>query len=318
MIDQFGRTIDSIRISVTNRNNFTLKCLTNVVPNFIPKHLNAMDYNELSVEEIMKIIEVMSENGLEKVKIIGGEPLLRDDLSQIIRQIRTYKNIYEVALTTNGILLEERAEELKKSGLTRVNIQLPTLVPDKMVDSEGNRYLDKVLAGIEKAKSVGLTPIKLNVELMKGFNDDEIENFVAMAKSEEIDVRFVEIVPETHSQIYQSFFMSSSTVLDMVSDLMPLTKSDQQSLARYFKQPDSKGRVGLISPISCRFCDRCNCVSITADGFLKYCMNSKEEVALRPLMKIDKLFEKTLRRTIFNKPDAYQIHSEENQESVQY
>lgn len=303
MIDQYGRTINYLRLSVTDRCN--LRCQYCMPEEGVEK-INHEDI--LSYEEISKIVEVMSGMGVDKIRITGGEPLVRPGIEELIKMLNAHDQVREIVMTTNGTLLADKAEALKKAGLKRVNISLDTLDPDKFKYMTRGGNLEDVLAGIEAAKRVGLTPLKINVVLINGFNDDEIEKFVMMTKDDAIDVRFIELMPIGEVANWsKSHFISNQLVLERVPELKATTRQDPSSPANYYKLPESKGRVGLISPISCKFCDMCNRVRITSDGFLKQCLHGHEELALRPLLKSVQLLEHTLKRSVFEKPEEHEI-----------
>jgi cyclic pyranopterin phosphate synthase len=266
----------------------------------------------LSYEEISKIVEVMSGMGVDKIRITGGEPLVRPGIVELVKMLNAHDQVREITMTTNGTLLADKAEALKKAGLKRVNISMDTLNPDKFKAMTRGGNLEDVLAGIEAAKKSGLTPLKINVVLINGFNDDEIEDFVMLTKDDAIDIRFIELMPIGEVANWsKSHFVSNKIVLERVPALMSTTRQDPSSPASYYKLPDAKGRVGLISPISCKFCEMCNRVRITSDGFLKQCLHGHEELALRPLLKSVQLLEHTLKRAVFEKPEAHEIEKGE-------
>lgn len=303
MIDQFGRTINYLRLSVTDRCNLRCKyCMPE-------EGVEKLEHSDiLRLEEIDKIVGHMAFLGIDKIRLTGGEPLVRSGIVDLIKMLHGHEEVREITMTTNGILLADMAEALKEAGLRRVNISMDSLNPLRYHAMTRGGDLSKVLEGIEAAKRVGLTPIKINVVLIKGFNDDEISDFVNLTLDDEIDVRFIELMPIGEVATWsQDHFMSNQEVLDRMPELIPMINKDPSSPAVTYKLPNGKGKVGLISPISCKFCDNCNRVRMTAEGFLKYCLHSNEEIALRPLLKNEKLLLHTLRRTIFDKPEAHQI-----------
>lgn len=303
MIDQYGRTINYLRLSVTDRCN--LRCKYCMPEDGIDKvrHEDILTY-----EEITEVVQVMSQMGVDKIRITGGEPLVRPGIVDLVRQLTKLDSVNEVTMTTNGILLAENAEALKKAGLRRVNISIDTLNPTRFKEMTRGGDLSKVIAGIEAAKKHGLTSVKLNVVLIGGFNDDEIQDFVNLTRDEAIEVRFIELMPLGEvAKWNKSHFISNKVVLERMPELIPTISKDPSSPATYYKLPDGKGKVGLISPISCKFCDMCNRVRITSEGFLKQCLHSNEEIALRPLIKSITLLERTLRRTVFEKPEEHKI-----------
>lgn len=303
MIDQYGRTINYLRLSVTDRCN--LRCKYCMPEEGIDKvrHEDILTY-----EEITEVVQVMSQMGVDKIRITGGEPLVRPGIVDLVRQLTKLDSVNEVTMTTNGILLADNAEALKKAGLRRVNISIDTLNPTRFKEMTRGGDLSKVIAGIEAAKKHGLTPVKLNVVLIGGFNDDEIQDFVNLTRDEAIEVRFIELMPLGEvAKWNKSHFISNKVVLERMPELIPTISKDPSSPATYYKLPDGKGKVGLISPISCKFCDMCNRVRITSEGFLKQCLHSNEEIALKPLIKSVTLLERTLRRTVFEKPEEHKI-----------
>ncbi len=303
MIDQFGRTINYLRISVTDRCN--LRCQYCMPEEGVEKKKHR---DILSFEEIDALVSKMAEMGVNKIRITGGEPLVRKNLTLLISMINRHESIREITMTTNGIYLAEHADALKSAGLKRVNISLDSLKPDRYQAITRGGDLSMVLKGIEAAKRVGLSPIKINVVLMKGVNDDEIDDFIALTKDEPIEVRFIELMPvgeDGHGSTQH--YLSNTTVLDKYPNMKCLPKKDPSSPATYYQLPEYVGKVGLISPISGKFCEMCNRVRLSADGFLKYCLHSNEEIALKPLLKDEALLEHTLRRTVFMKPEEHQI-----------
>lgn len=303
MIDQYGRTINYLRLSVTDKCN--LRCKYCMPEDGIEK---VKHEDILSYEEITQVVEIMSQMGVDKIRITGGEPLVRAGIVDLVGMLSRLDSVREVTMTTNGILLSSMAEALKKAGLKRVNISVDSLNPARFKEMTRGGDLSAVIAGIDAAKKHGLTPIKLNVVLINGFNDDEIQDFVNLTMDDEIDVRFIELMPIGEvTRWNKSHFVSNKIVLERIPELIPTISKDPSSPATYYKLPGGKGKVGLISPISCKFCDMCNRIRVTSEGFLKQCLHSNEEIALRPLIKSIPLLEHTLRRTVFEKPEEHQI-----------
>ena len=307
MIDQFGRSIDYLRLSVTDKCN--LSCQTCV-------HQDCDEHIEhdalLTFFEMDKIVGILSELGIEKVRITGGEPLLRANIEQLIALLCRHGGINEVTLTTNGILLAEKAEQLKLAGLRRVNINLNTLNNDRYSEMTHGGNLDEVLKGVEAAKKAGLTPVKINVCLMHGVNDDEVDDFIRFSIREDVEVRFVEWVPSIHDG--NNLFVSNSDIRNRIQNLTPISSKDIQSCNRQFTIADSKAKIGFISPISQRFCGSCNCIRLTADGFLKSCLHDKEEVAIKQMLSNERLLEHVLRRAIFQKDEFFNFEDPINAE----
>ncbi|QAA35333.1 GTP 3',8-cyclase MoaA [Clostridium manihotivorum] len=303
MLDSFGRNINYLRISVTDLCN--LRCKYCMPEKGIAK---ACHDEILTFEEIQHITEKFAELGVNKVRITGGEPLVRRDILNLIERISTIKGIDEIAMTTNGILLKEYAKALKEAGLSRVNISLDTLNPDKYRDITKGGELKAVLEGIAEAKKVGLTPIKINVVLMKGFNEDEIKDFVDLTIDEEIDVRFIELMPIGQVKNWSlNKYLSNETVLNKVPELVEIEAKDSSSPAKYYKFPKGKGNVGLINPISCKFCSNCNRVRLTADGKIKPCLHSDEEIDIKALVRNGQDITKVLCDIVKNKPKEHDL-----------
>jgi cyclic pyranopterin phosphate synthase len=262
----------------------------------------------LTLEEIDEIVSTFVDLGVNKVRITGGEPLVRKGIISLIEKISRHSKITDLALTTNGIHLKEMAKRLKEAGLTRVNISLDSLDAKKYAMMTRGGKLQDVLEGIEMAKQVGLTPIKLNVVLIGGFNENEVERFVALTKDEAIDVRFIELMPIGEVATWSlENFLSNEYVLEKVPSLMKITSSDYGSPAVYYSLPGGKGRVGLISPISCKFCDTCNRIRLTSEGQLKYCLHSNEEFDLRTILRENGSLKELIKYSISQKPLEHSI-----------
>lgn len=303
MKDSFGREINYLRISITDRCN--LRCRY-CIPEKGVKKLEHSDI--LTLEEIDEIVTAFVGLGINKIRITGGEPLVRDGIVSLIHNINKHEGIKEIALTTNGIYLKDMAKDLKEAGLNRVNISLDTMDEKKFSMMTRGGQLSDVLAGIERAKEVGLTPIKLNVVLIGGFNDDEIEKFVALTKDDKMDVRFIELMPIGEASKWSlDNFLSNDSVLQKVPSLIKEPSLDSSSPAVYYRLPGAKGRVGLISPITCKFCSSCNRVRLTADGKLKYCLHSDEEFDIKKVVREHCSIKEFIEQSIAQKPREHTI-----------
>ncbi|MCF8018921.1 MAG: GTP 3',8-cyclase MoaA [Vallitaleaceae bacterium] len=309
MIDSYGRKINYLRLSVTDRCN--LRCQYCMPENGIEK----MEHKDiLSIEEMDAIVGIFAKMGITKIRLTGGEPLVRGGILTLIEKIKAHTEIKEVALTTNGLLLKDMAQDLKDSGLDRVNISVDSLDPEKFSRMTRGGHLDDLLAGIKEAKRVGLTPIKLNVVLIGGFNDDEIPDFVAMTKEEAIDVRFIELMPIGEvARWSKNNFLANQTVLEQVPELTPVEEEDPSSPAKYYRLPGGKGKIGLISPITCKFCEDCNRIRLTPEGKLKYCLHSDEEFDLKKALDEGVDLSKYIIESIRKKPKE---HNLENGKSI--
>ncbi|HPL99392.1 MAG TPA: GTP 3',8-cyclase MoaA [Bacillota bacterium] len=281
MKDELGRNINYLRISVTDRCN--LRCRYCMPEEGIEKkeHLDI-----LTLEEIFEVVRVCADLGTNKIRITGGEPLVRNGLTGLIERITALESIKDLALTTNGSLLKKYARELKKAGLKRINISLDTMDDKKYEYLTRGGKLKDVLEGFHEALEVGLKPIKINTVLTKGFNEDEIGDFIRLTQNYDIDVRFIELMPLGHAAGFASkHYISNLVVLERYKELELAEAADKSSPAMYYKLPGAKGRVGFINPISHKFCDNCNRLRLTADGKLKPCLHSNLEIDVKGILR---------------------------------
>ena len=279
--DSFQRPIDYLRISVTDRCN--LRCIY-CMP---AEGVRLMSHGDiLSYEEIHTIAEAAAELGIKKVRITGGEPLVRAGLPKLVQMLAKIKAIDDISLTTNGTLLAHYAAELKSAGLLRVNISLDTLKPDrfKYITRDGN--LGDVLEGIEVARSVGLNPTKINVVVMPGINDDELLDFATKTIKDGWHVRFIEHMPFGEEASTSPLFSVNEMRqrLAVLGELEPCSFKGNGP-AKYFRLPQAKGTIGFITPVSEHFCFQCNRLRLTADGKLRPCLLSEEEIDLRQSLR---------------------------------
>lgn len=301
--DPFGRNINYLRISVTDLCN--LRCRYCMPEEGIPK-LSRKDI--LTVEEIAEIAKVFVKLGINKVRLTGGEPLVRRGILDIVEKIGKLDGLKDLAMTTNGVLLKKYAKELKLRGLKRVNISLDTLNEDKYKYITRRGSIKDVMEGIEAAKKYGLTPIKINTVLVKGFNDDEIEALAGLTEKEEIDVRFIELMPiGVTAKDELNGFISNDIVLKKLPELIKVEREDPSSPALYYKLPNARGKIGLINPISCKFCKYCNRVRLTAQGSLKLCLHSNEEINLKVALKSGQDIESIIINAIDKKPQSHNL-----------
>lgn len=306
MEDSYNRRINYLRISVTDLCN--LRCQYCMPEEGICKKNHA---DILSFEEIELIAKAFVAHGVDKIRLSGGEPLTRRGILDLVEKIGEIDGLKDFAMTTNGVLLKENANSLKSRGLKRVNISLDTLNKDKYSYITRGGELDKVLEGIDEARKVGLYPIKLNTVLIGGFNDEEIVDFVNLTKEQDIVVRFIEIMPIGEAYDWNlNRFVSNDIVLAKVKNLVEVKGYDKSSTAKYFTLPDAEGKVGLINPVSCNFCENCNRVRLTSEGKLRLCLHSKEEIDLKPYIKNNTLDKKIL-EIIKQKPKSHRLEEGE-------
>ena len=291
MRDQFEREITYLRVSVTDLCN--LRCRY-----CMPEGVCQMRHEDiLSFEEIVEIVSAAAELGVRKVRITGGEPLVRRGCVDLVRMVAAIPGIREVDMTTNGVLLARDAAALKAAGLKRVNVSLDSLDPEKYKDITGGGDLKAAIDGIEAAFDAGLTPVKINTVLIGGFNDDEIPAFVELTRRYPVELRFIELMP-MGGQFGKEAYVPGSRVLELVPALAPT--AEDGGVARLYRLPDGKGRVGLISPLSRHFCGTCNRLRLTSEGNLKPCLHSDQEIMVRG--KHGQELLDTLKEAIMNKP----------------
>lgn len=277
MTDGFNRNINYLRVSLTDRCN--LRCRYCMPEEGISKRSHS---DILSLEDIYEIVRAAVEMGFSKIRLTGGEPLVRRGVTALCRSISGIDGVEDFAMTTNGLLLPEMAKELKAAGLMRLNISLDTLDPDKYRQITRIGRLSDALAGIAAAEEAGFTDIKLNTVIIGGFNDCEIPRLVELTEEKPYQVRFIELMPIGNACPFDDkAYLPIHTVLERVPALEPV-QSDG-GVARLYRLPGAKGTVGLISPLSDHFCSGCSRLRLTADGCLKPCLHSAEEIPVRGL-----------------------------------
>ncbi|ELC5063463.1 GTP 3',8-cyclase MoaA [Campylobacter coli] len=278
LIDQFGRKINYLRISVTQRCNFRcLYCMPKIPFNHQPKE------NLLSFEEFFLFVKVAIDEGIEKIRITGGEPLLRKDLSVFIKMINDYKKDLDLAITTNGFLLKDFAKDLKDAGLKRLNISLDTLESKKAKILAQKDVLDSVLAGIDEALSVGLK-VKLNTVVLKGLNDDELIPLLEFAKSKNIQIRFIEFMENIHAYGKLQGLKRDEIIqiLSQKYQVKLIKKAEKAPVSIY----SADGyEFGIIDPHSHEFCDSCNRIRLSAEGLLIPCLYFDEALSIKEAVR---------------------------------
>ena len=307
MKDSFGREINYLRISLTDRCNLRCKyCM----PECGVDKLEHKDI--LSLEEIYEITKSFVALGVNKIRLTGGEPLVRKGIVELISKISKLDGVRDIAMTTNGILLKRFAKDLKDAGLNRVNLSLDTLDPVKYKEITRGGDIEDFFAGIEEAKKVGLNPIKINSVLIGGFNDSEIERLVDLTMDEDIDVRFIELMPIGEAASWaEEKFVSNDTILKKIKSLKQVERKDPSSPAVYYKLPGAKGRVGIINPISCKFCQDCNRVRLTSEGMLKLCLHSNKEIDLKKALREGVDLESFILESILKKEESHHLEDGE-------
>ena len=296
MKDRYNREIDYLRVSITQRCN--LNCI------YCGKSDCDKKLTELTAEEIVRLVHAFAACGIRKVRVTGGEPLVRRDVVEIVARIAQTPGIETVGLTTNGVLLEQYAAPLAKAGLQSVNISLDSTDGSTYRHLTGADVLDRVLRGIDASQNAGLSPIKLNAVLMKGVNADGAPALIKLAETKPMDVRFIELMPFAGSGNTDELRVTGDELLRQFPFLQPLQAQDGGT-AVYYGAPGFRGRVGLISPVSHQFCDRCSRVRLLCDGTLKLCLAFDTTYDLKPYMHDDAALIAAIRDAIMKKPAGH-------------
>jgi GTP 3',8-cyclase len=312
LVDGFSRVITNLRISVTDRCNFRCRyCMPEEGMQWLER--SAL----LTYEEIERLVRVFAGLGIRKIRLTGGEPLLRKDLHELVRKIHAIDGITDIAVTTNGVLLEEQAQRLADAGLHRMNISLDALDPARFAAMTRRESFDKVWRGIEAAGDAGLRPIKLNCVLVRGVNDAEIGPFARLVRTRPLVVRFIEFMPLGRDDEWSSdrVVPASEVVARMEAEigikLIPLERHGLQPADR-FRFADGNGEVGFISSVSEPFCGSCNRVRLTSDGKLRTCLFSLDETDLRALLRSERTDEElrtAIRDAVSRKEAGHLINS---------
>ncbi|WP_163574614.1 GTP 3',8-cyclase MoaA [Halomonas faecis] len=283
LIDDFGRRVRYVRLSVTDRCDFRCVYCMSEEMTFLPRA------QVLTLEELATVARAFVELGVEKVRLTGGEPLVRRNIGKLVTEIGALPGLKDFAMTTNGAGLEKQAEALREAGLQRLNISLDSLDPERFRRLTRTGELSRVLAGIRAARNAGFERIKLNAVILRGRNDDEVLNLVDFARDEDLDISFIEEMPlgdvSDHSRA--ETFCSSDDVQAMIERRYSLLPTTESSLgpSRYFRMPDSASRIGFISPHSHNFCASCNRVRVTVEGRLLLCLGNEHSVDLRAVLR---------------------------------
>ena len=318
LVDQYDRTISYLRISLTDRCN--LRCLycmpedeegIHTKTGVVLQHLDLLTY-----EEILRIARLVTEVGISKIRLTGGEPLVRKDVLTFIKELKSNDNLEELSLTTNGVLLAEYGEKLWQYGVRRLNISLDTLQPEKFLKITKRDLFHKVWQGIETAEKCGFK-IKLNVVAMNGINSDEFVDFARLALQHNFEVRFIEFMPLGKSSTWsKEKFIAAEEIIDMVSSIATLTPCmhlGSAGPATMFDMVGNDGRtgkIGFISPLSHHFCDQCNRLRLTSEGKLRSCLLNDKETDLKSIIRnggSDADLLAQIRKAVLHKPKGHSI-----------
>lgn len=286
--DSYGRAIRDLRVSLTDRCNFRcFYCLPHGEPPIAPKE------QMLSYEEIEYVCDVFVSLGIEKIRLTGGEPMMRRDIETIISKLSRLKStgqLVDLALTTNGYFLPDRAQTLKNAGLDRITISLDSLKRDVFKQMTGVDVLDRVLAGIAAAKEAGLEPIKINAVIVRGHNESEVADFAAFAREYDVKMRFIEFMPlDSGHEWSRGDVVSGKEIRERISERFPLVKVEvargSDTSSRYRFADGAPGEIGIIAPVTEPFCGACSRIRLTADGQIRTCLFSTVEHSLRDVLR---------------------------------
>ena len=313
LVDSFGRVHTNLRISVTDRCNIRcVYCMPEAVT-FLPRR------DLLTFEEIERVVRVAAAQGVTKIRLTGGEPLVRRDLSRLVERLAAVPGINDLGVTTNGILLAPLAWSLFEAGLRRINISLDTLDPLRFRALTRRDGLDDVITGIDTAKAVGFAPIKLNAIAIKGVTEVDLIPLARFARNRAVELRFIEYMPLDAGVWERDKVLLADEIINRLSDefgpLAPVGDQDPSSPSLDFAYTDGRGRVGVIASVSRPFCGRCNRLRLTADGKLRNCLFALGETDLRPLIRDPAVTDADLARAIggnvAEKWFGHEIHSAE-------
>ncbi len=296
MIDGYGRKINYLRVSVTKRCNLNCSYCG----------ASCEKDEELSKDEILKLVRTFAKLGTDKVRLTGGEPLVRSDICEIAKGIAKTEGIKKLAITTNGVLLSKYVKKLKEAGVNAVNISLDTTDKEQYKKITGFDLLDKVYEGIDEAERVGLSPIRLNAVLIRGQNDNQAEKLISIAKERKIDVRFIELMPFSDEGDNEKLVIKGEEILSAFPYLKEINEnknvSFEKAVARYYTAEGFKGRIGFITPVSDKFCGECNRIRLLSDGKVKPCLGCEKVFDLRPFLEDEELLLIKAEEAILSKP----------------
>jgi cyclic pyranopterin phosphate synthase len=313
LVDNNNRVINYLRLSITDRCN--LRCIY-----CMPEEgIDFLSHNDiLRYEEILRIVRLSVQRGIRKIRLTGGEPLVRKDFLGFLKKLNEIEGLKEITLTTNGVLLKEYASDIRKCGVHRINVSLDSLKRERFKNITGRDFFEKVWDGIQEAERVGFDPIKINVVAMRGVNDDEIQDFARLTLEKPYHIRFIELMPVGAKNGWSlEKFMPVLEVYNLIREignLTPILRRDSlDGPAQRFMLDGARGEIGLIGALSNHFCSICNRLRLTADGHLRSCLFSDEEIDIKPALRKDRgdealldmletaIKEKPIRHNLFSK-----------------
>jgi cyclic pyranopterin phosphate synthase len=307
LCDQYGRSIQYLRISVTDRCNFRcMYCMPVEGLQWLPRQ------DLLTYEEITEVVRQLAPLGLRRLRITGGEPTIRPDLTTLVRMLRGVDGIEDIALSTNGVKMPEMAGPLKAAGLDRVNMSSDSLRPERIAKIARRNLGFNPIVGAEAAESAGITPIKVNVVVMRGINDDEIEDFARLTLDRKWFVRFIELMPVGDMrELTWEHVVPSDEILDRIRRIAPLEAFTPtvpgNGPAAYYRFQGGAGAIGVITPMTHTYCESCNRVRLTADGRLRTCLFGDHEVDLRTPLRAGEPLEPWFRKALDEKPREHAL-----------
>jgi cyclic pyranopterin phosphate synthase len=314
LIDRFGRRINYLRISLTDRCN--LRCIYCMPPEGERKlrHKDILRY-----EEILRIARITIKMGINKIRLTGGEPLVRKGIQEFIPMLTSLKGLDDVSLTTNGVLLKDNVETLKAAGIKRINVSLDSLKRLNFKLITRSDYFNEVWEGIEKARDMGFYPIKINIVIMKGINDNEVLDFARLAIEQPYHIRFIECMPiglKTNSMAFVSNSQIEKAIVDRFGPLIPVNHEKNDGPAARFRFDGGRGEIGFINAISDPFCKDCSRLRLTANGAILPCLLSNTEVDIKdPLRRgfLDEELIKVFLKAVDLKPQCHPLTLEHDQ-----
>jgi len=318
LIDKFGRRVDYIRLSVTDRCDFRcVYCMTEDMT-FLPRD------QILSLEELYRVAKAFTELGVKKIRLTGGEPMVRTDVMSLIEKLGELEGLEELLLTTNGAQLEKYAKPLKAAGVNRINISIDSLDAERFKRISRVGKLDKVLAGIDAANAAGFDRIRLNAVIMKGYNEDEVLDLADYAVERDIDIAFIEEMPlgEASDHAREDTTCSNAWVREKVAEKYQLVDSAEKTAgpSRYAKIANQRSRIGFISPVTHNFCEDCNRVRVTVEGRLLLCLGNEHSVDLRAILRDSARDDATLKQALIDsmeiKPERHFFYDKDHAQPV--
>ena len=316
LIDTYGRRINYLRLSVTDRCN--MRCCYCMPAQGVAKlgHGDMLTY-----EELYRVASACVAQGIEKIRVTGGEPLVRKGLVDFLARLAAVPGLKELVLTTNGLLLEELARPLKEAGVARLNISLDSLDREVFARITRGGDLDRVLRGIEAAQEAGFGPLKINMVAMRGVNDREILDFAALTLEKPFTVRFIEYMPTLKDEGWGAQSIPGSEILARIGErypLLPLVSAEMAGPARNYKIQGAAGAIGIITPVSGHFCESCNRIRITATGRVRGCLFSEQGTDLKPYLAAEdpEALQQVLRRIVTHKPGRHHMGEQGSEQTV--